>query len=412
MTMLLASVTSGREAELALAHGADIIDLKEPANGALGALDPAVVREAVTAVAGRRPTSAVTGDLPMDPGTIVAAVQSMAATGVDFVKVGLFPNPQRDECIRALAPLAQRIRIVGVMFADCETESTSAVSRTRPGIGGATGLVPLLAQAGFAGAMLDTARKGAGRLLDHADVAILAQFVRTCRSHGLMTGLAGSLEAPDVPRLLLLSPDYLGFRGALCVRHDRRAGLDPAAFGLIRALIPLDPRSPVVERTEPEKPDYWLVAARGYSGSPPKDGAAADRILVHDFILPVRIGVYGNEHGAPQDVRFNVDAEIARAAQPAQDMRDVLSYDIIADGIRLIAADGHIPLVETLAERIANFVLGHAQVQRVTVKVEKLQVGSGRVGVEITRQRSAEVAKVYHLYPAARGKGGGAASAD
>jgi dihydroneopterin aldolase len=87
-------------------------------------------------------------------------------------------------------------------------------------------------------------------------------------------------------------------------------------------------------------------------------------------------------------------------------MRDVLSYDIITDGIRLIAAEGHIPLLETLAERIASLVLDHPQVQRVTVKIEKIQIGSGRVGVEITRQRAASVAKVFHLFPTAAGKGG------
>jgi dihydroneopterin aldolase len=82
-------------------------------------------------------------------------------------------------------------------------------------------------------------------------------------------------------------------------------------------------------------------------------------------------------------------------------MRDVVSYDIISDGIGLIVASGHIMLVETLAERVAEFVLGHARVQRVTVKVEKLEAGAGRVGVEITRQRPAEMARIYHLYPAA-----------
>ena len=82
----------------------------------------------------------------------------------------------------------------------------------------------------------------------------------------------------------------------------------------------------------------------------------------------------------------------------------MLSYDIMTDGIRLIAANGHIPLVETLAERIAAFVLGYSRVQRVTVKVEKLDVGPGRVGVEVRRQRPADVAKVYQLYPAARSR--------
>jgi dihydroneopterin aldolase len=212
------------------------------------------------------------------------------------------------------------------------------------------------------------------------------------------------LEAADVPRLLLLAPDYLGFRSALCDRHDRRSGLDPAQLDLIRGLIPRDPRAAEAGRPKQEKLDYWVLAARGYS-SEPKDDAAADRVLVHDFEIPVRVGAYENERSNPQRVRFNVDVEVARSARPAQDMRDVLSYDIITDGIRLVAAEGHIPLLETLAERIASLVLEHPQVQRVAVKVEKVQMGSGRVGVEITRQRAASVAKVFHLFPTAAHKG-------
>lgn len=387
MTLMLASVTGPAEAEVALAHGADVIDLKDPAKGALGALEPAAVRAAIAAIRGRRPVSAVIGDLPMQPDIIYTAAETMAATGVDYVKAGLFAGEKREACIRALAPLARRVKIVGVMFADNEPD---------------TGLVPLMAECGFAGAMLDTANKRVGRLLDHADLARLGDFVRACRAHGLLSGLAGSLEAPDVPRLLLLAPDYLGFRGALCAAHDRKAGLDPAAVSLIRALIPPDIRG-VAERAEPGKADYRLLAARGYSADAVKDGET-DRVFVHDLVLPVRIGAYEHEHAAAQSVRFNVDAEIGRSGQPAQDMRDVLSYDIMTDGIRLIAAAGHVPLVETLAERIAAFVLAYPRVLAVTVKVEKLDVGPGRVGVEISRKRPADIAKVYQLYPAARAK--------
>lgn len=391
MTLLLASVTGGQEAELAIAHGADIIDLKDPAKGALGALEPFLVREAVKTIAGRRPASAVIGDLPMEPGVITAAVETMAATGVDYVKVGLFAGSKREACIAALAGLARRTKIVGVMFIDCEPRQE---------------LIGLMAESGFAGAMMDTARKDGGRLLDHADAVAIGDFVRVCRSHGLFTGLAGSLEAADVPRLLLLAPDYLGFRSALCDRHDRRAGLDPAALNRIRGLIPHDPRGAEGERSQKKKADFSVLAARGYSGEPAEDGMPMDRVLVHDFEMPVRIGMYENEREMAQRVRFNVDAEVARVAQPVQDLCDVLSYDVITDGIRLIAAEGHVPLVEILAERVANFVLGHPQVQRVTVKVEKVQIGPGRVGVEIRRQRAKSVAKVYQLFPSTAGNDG------
>src|SRR5262245_14205628 len=113
MTLLLASVTGAEEAAVALAHGADIIDLKDPRASALGALPHEAVRAAVAAVAGRRPVSAVSGDLPMQPDVIAPAVRALAATGVDYVKVGLFAATEREDCIRALAPLAGVIRLVG-----------------------------------------------------------------------------------------------------------------------------------------------------------------------------------------------------------------------------------------------------------------------------------------------------------
>jgi dihydroneopterin aldolase len=377
-------VTGPDEAAVALAHGADIIDLKDASRGALGALDPDVLRATVAAVSGRRPVSAVAGDLPMEPDVIAAAVTRTAETKVDYVKVGLFPGPRRQDCIRALAPLAQTTKIVGVMFADRSADND---------------LIKLMAEAGFAGAMLDTADKRAGRLIDCMDVAALRVFVGACREHGLMAGLAGSLEAPDVPRLLLLEPDYLGFRGALCVGRDRTARIDPAAIAIIRELIPLDARSAADEGTA-TRVDYRLLAARGYSLEDSGDGAT-DHIFVRDFVLPARIGAYAREREKPQNVRFNVDAKVRRIGHGVEDMRDVFSYDVITDGIRIIVAQEHIAFLETLAESVAASVLGHPRVVSVTVRVEKLDVGPGAVGVEIVRDRPADVARVHHLYPAA-----------
>jgi dihydroneopterin aldolase len=113
-----------------------------------------------------------------------------------------------------------------------------------------------------------------------------------------------------------------------------------------------------------------------------------DLIFVHDFVLPVRIGAFDREQDAPQQVRFTVDACVARPARTPERLHEVFSYDLITEGIRAIVAQGHVHLVETLAERIAAMVLGHPQVSAVTVRVEKLEVIPGSVGVQITRARS------------------------
>ena len=389
MTFLLASVTGPEEAEIAVRHGADIVDLKDPTRGAFGAVDPNTVATTVATVARPRPVSAVAGELAMEPDAVVGAATALADAGVDYVKVALYPEPGREDCIRALAPLARRIKIVGVLFADH---------------GADLGLAPLMAQSGFAGLLIDTAQKADGRLLDHMDIATLSGAMDTCRAHALMGGLAGALEAPDVPRLLLLAPDVLGFRGALCRGHDRRACVDPEAVAMVRGLIPLDPRTNAAHAEPPAKVDYRLLAARGYAGEPRKDDAATDRILVRDFVLPVRIGAYQHERDKVQNVRFNADVGILRAAQAAEDMRDVFSYDVILDSIRMVVAQEHIALVETLAERIAALILAQHRVVSVAIRVEKLDVGPGAVGVEIVRKRSAESAKVRALHaPAAEG---------
>jgi dihydroneopterin aldolase len=372
MTKMLASVTGVEEAQIALSGQADIIDLKDPAAGALGAAALPAIRAAVEFVAGRQPVSAVAGDLPMQPDLIRAKAEEIAAAGVDYVKVGFFPSDEGAACAAALAPLGQRVKLVAVLFADLDPDF---------------GLLPVLARHGFHGVMLDTARKGGGRLIDHMTVARIGAFVADAKALGLTTGLAGSLEAPDVPRLLPFSPDFLGFRGALCAASGRTGAIDAGAVAQIRALIP---EEAAAQRSAGV--DYRLLAARGYAPDSIDPTLGTDRIFVRDFVLPVEIGAYSFEHGHTQKVRFDVSADVLRVTERPEDMRHVFSYDIIMDGIRAIVARGHVQLSETLAEQVAALVLESPRVARVRVRVEKLELGPGGVGVEIERKRAASMA--------------------
>lgn len=369
MTRLLASVTGPAEADIAIAGGADLIDLKDPGQGALGAVSPDVVADTVRHVAGRRETSAVAGDLPMEPAPVLAAATAIADSGSDYAKVGIFPGGDPHACITALSSLGKRTKLVAVLFADSDPDLA---------------LLPALHRAGFAGAMLDTRVKGAGRLLDHMDLPRLRRFVDQCRALALLSGLAGSLELPDVPRLLVLSPDFLGFRGALCGKGGRATGIELIRVQAVRALIPQrdtgDSTSDV---------DYRLLAARGYAPGTAGEDLPTDLVFVHDLVLPVSIGAYAHEHGRAQNVRFDIEASVLRAPRSAEDMRDVFSYDVITDGIRILIASGHVSLVETLAERIAAMLLDHPRIVKVAVAVEKLDTGQGRVGVRIERTRPA-----------------------
>ncbi|HXG77734.1 MAG TPA: dihydroneopterin aldolase [Methyloceanibacter sp.] len=114
-----------------------------------------------------------------------------------------------------------------------------------------------------------------------------------------------------------------------------------------------------------------------------------DRVFVHDLVLDVEIGVYIHEKGVTQRVRFSVDVDLLPAVQSLDDdIARAFDYDTIIKGIKAIVARGHINLVETLAEEVANHCLLHPRSARVRVKIEKLDKEPGSVGVEIVRTKS------------------------
>jgi (5-formylfuran-3-yl)methyl phosphate synthase len=373
MTLMLASVTNQAEAEAVWAGGADIIDLKDPSKGALGALDTSVAARIIRSIGKRRPISAAAGTAGDAPGEVLDAVAAMAAIGADYVKVAFSRGRAAADCVRALGRHSNSTKLIGVLFADAEPNLD---------------MLALMADSGFTGAMLDTANKGDGRrLLDHMDVAALDRFIGRCRTRGLTAGLAGSLEAPDVPRLLPLQPDYLGFRGSLCQGRARDGAIDAASVRMIRDLIPREGMGQAI--LEKSMRDWRLFLGQGFvpAGDRPTE---IDRIFVHDLVLPCAIGAYDFERGQHQNVRFNIDVDVRHANRQFEDIRGIFSYDVIIDAIKIILGRGHIDLIEALASSIADEVLSYPSVVRVCVRVEKLDVVPGTVGIEIKRERPAE----------------------
>ncbi len=119
------------------------------------------------------------------------------------------------------------------------------------------------------------------------------------------------------------------------------------------------------------------------------DAAAGLRhVFVRDLEIPCAIGVHAHEKGHTQRVRINVDLGVSEGTSPHHDrLENVVCYEDIVTRIRGIVADGHINLVETLAERIAAVCLQDVSCRSARVRVEKLDVFADAVsvGVEIER---------------------------
>ena len=222
MTGMLASVNSLEEAKLVMAENVDIIDLKNPALGSLGGLDIELVRKIVNIINGERSISATIGDLPMQPELIFDAVKAMAVTGVNYIKVGFFPDENQEQVIEKLAPLSSNISLIAVLFADTDPDFS---------------MIDRLIAAGFKGIMLDTQDKTKGSLTGMMAGNEIGRFVNLVKSTDTICGLAGSLKPEDIPLLLPYKPDYLGFRGALCDHNDRVGRINAQSVQAIKQAI-------------------------------------------------------------------------------------------------------------------------------------------------------------------------------
>jgi uncharacterized protein (UPF0264 family) len=222
---MLASVSNEDEARLVATLGADIIDAKDPAAGALGALAADVVAAIRATVPRHIPVSATIGDPVDDADATVVAIEKMAAAGADIVKIGLSGRAGAAEIIEAVNGLdLDAARLVGVLLADDEIEFD---------------LIAPAGAAGFAGLMLDTADKRRGALPDRQSADVLRRFVTATHAAHMFAGLAGSLRAEHVRQLLPLGPAVLGFRGGLCRAGERTSQIDADAVRRVRSIIPV-----------------------------------------------------------------------------------------------------------------------------------------------------------------------------
>ncbi len=232
MTKLLISITTVEEARVAIECGADIIDLKDPSQGALGALPLNTVAEVVAFVAmngkpERKVTSATVGDLPMQPMLLLERVSALAETGVDIIKVGFF---RRDDeafdyrkCLDTLSPVAASgVLLVAVLFAEQDYPDD---------------LIPAVREAGFYGVMLDTAVKNGATFLDYFSAEEIKDMAEKVQAQNLQFGLAGSLNLKHIAAVKESVPDYVGFRGGVCADYQRQSALDPDKLRMIRKAI-------------------------------------------------------------------------------------------------------------------------------------------------------------------------------
>ena len=211
---LLVSPSSIDEARHSAA--ADIIDVKKPSEGSLGANFPWVIRE-IKAFS-TKPVSAAIGDFDYKPGGASLAAYGAACAGADYVKIGLAFEGEakaRDvisAVVKAVKDEFPKKFVVIASYSDYER--MHAISPFD--------MAPIAAECGADFAMVDTGIKDRRSTFAFMDEDVLRTFTESNRELGLGTALAGALRFEDIDALKRIGPDIIGVRGMVC-GGDRNA---------------------------------------------------------------------------------------------------------------------------------------------------------------------------------------------
>jgi len=206
---LLVSPSSIEEAKFCLK--ADIVDVKRPAEGSLGANFPWVIRE-IKKLAGNTPVSAAIGDYAPLPGNASLAAYGAACAGADYVKIGLMFNDAK----LAREVVEGVVRAVKEPFPEKKVVIAGYSDFARLGVLSPFDIGIIAAEAGADFAMIDTGKKDGKSTFEFMKEDTLTAFTDQNRANGIGTALAGSLKFEDIPVLKKINPEIIGVRGMVC----------------------------------------------------------------------------------------------------------------------------------------------------------------------------------------------------
>jgi len=232
---LLVSPMNIEEAQMALDGGADILDIKNPKEGSLGANFPWAIRAVVDLASGRVPVSATIGDLDYKPGTASLAALGAAVSGAEYIKAGLLgvKTPDQaedmlDKIVEAVKGLDKNKKVVAAGYSDF-----SRVGSISPML-----LPKAAAAAGADLVMVDTAVKDGRSTFQFMSESDLRNFIDLGRAEGLEVAIAGTIGFEHIDMLKTLEPDIIGVRGIVCGGDRKSAMQADLVKRLKRALSP------------------------------------------------------------------------------------------------------------------------------------------------------------------------------
>lgn len=235
---LLISPINSQEAISASKGGADIIDVKNPKEGSLGANFPWIIREVKELINSEVPLSATIGDFNYKPGTASLAALGAAYSGAKYIKVGLYDIQTEEQAFEMLEGINRAVKdydsnkkVVVSGYSDF-SRINSISPFLLPEIGSKVGIDVV---------MVDTAIKDGKSTFEFLSEQELTEFTNIAKKYNLESAIAGSLKFNDLPMIERIDPDIIGVRGMVCGGDRQTAIQEPLVKKLKSEMCQLKP---------------------------------------------------------------------------------------------------------------------------------------------------------------------------
>ena len=115
------------------------------------------------------------------------------------------------------------------------------------------------------------------------------------------------------------------------------------------------------------------------------------KVLMKELILNIKLGYFDFEKEKPQKVKFSLEANY-KDKKPTndKDLKSIVNYDKLVRLIKKLVKNRHYNFLETLAEDIFDELFKDKRIDKIVLKIEKLEIikGCSSVGIQISKKRS------------------------
>ena len=115
------------------------------------------------------------------------------------------------------------------------------------------------------------------------------------------------------------------------------------------------------------------------------------KVLIKELILNLKLGYYDFEKEKPQKVKFSLDIDYEdKKPSNDKDLKSIVNYGKIVKLIKKLVNDKHYNFLETLAEDVFDELFKDRRIDKISLRIEKLEImkDCSSVGIQISKKRS------------------------